>query len=179
MSRIGRAPVAIPKGVKIEVTGNVVKVTGPKGALEQDFDPAMTVAVADGEFTVDRPNDKPATRAKHGLVRALVNNMVIGVTQGFTKTLEIQGVGYRAAMEGKNLTLSVGFSHPVKIKPPKDIAFTVDGTTTITVSGIDKQQVGQAAADVRSWKKPEPYKGKGIRYKGEHVRRKVGKAGSK
>jgi large subunit ribosomal protein L6 len=179
MSRIGRAPVDIPKGVTIEVTGNVIKVTGPKGALEQEYDPAFKVAVADGEFTVARPNDKPATRAKHGLVRALVNNMVKGVTEGFSKTLEIQGVGYRAAMEGKNLTLSVGFSHPVKITPPNGITFAVDGTTTITVTGIDKQQVGQAAADVRAWKKPEPYKGKGIRYKGEYVRRKVGKAGAK
>lgn len=179
MSRIGRAPVSIPSGVKIEVSGNVVKVTGPKGTLEQDFDPALTVKVKDNALTVDRPNDKPATRAKHGMVRAIVNNMVRGVTNGFEKTLEIQGVGYRAAMEGKNLTLSVGYSHPVKITPPKGIAFAVDGTTTIKVSGIDKQLVGQAAADVRSWKKPEPYKGKGIRYKGEYVRRKVGKAGTK
>jgi len=179
MSRIGRAPVAIPNGVKVDITGNIIKVTGPKGALEQDFDPAMTVKIVDGEVTVDRPNDKPATRAKHGLVRALVRNMVLGVTEGFEKTLEIQGVGYRAAMEGKNLTLSLGYSHPVKIVPPSGIKFEVDGTTTIKISGIDKQQVGQAAADVRSWKKPEPYKGKGIRYQGEYVRRKVGKAGTK
>ncbi len=179
MSRIGRAPVAIPSGVKVDVTGNVIKVTGPKGTLEQGFDPSMKVAVADGKFTVSRPNDKPATRAMHGLVRALVRNMVLGVTQGFEKTLEIQGVGYRAAMEGKSLTLSLGYSHPVKIAPPKGIVFAVDGTTTIKVTGIDKQQVGQAAADVRAWKKPEPYKGKGIRYKGEYVRRKVGKAGTK
>lgn len=179
MSRIGRAPVAIPSGVKVEVTGNVIKVTGPKGTLAQDFDPLLKVSVESGEFLVARPNDKPATRAKHGLVRALVNNMVRGVTEGFEKELEIQGVGYRAAMEGKNLTLSVGYSHPVKIAPPAGIAFAVDGQTTIKISGIDKQKVGQAAADVRSWRKPEPYKGKGIRYKGEHVRRKVGKAGAK
>jgi large subunit ribosomal protein L6 len=179
MSRIGKAPVAIPDGVKIEIAGNVIKVTGPKGTLQQDFDSALKVTVADGEFTVERPDDKPATRAKHGLVRSLVNNMVTGVTQGFEKVLEIQGVGYRAAMEGKNLTLSVGFSHPVKVTPPDGIKFEVDGTTTIKVSGIDKQQVGQAAADVRAWRKPEPYKGKGIRYKDEYVRRKVGKAGTK
>jgi large subunit ribosomal protein L6 len=171
--------VAIPKGVKIELTGNVVKVTGPMGTLEQGFDPAITVKVEADELTVQRPDDKPATRAKHGMVRAIVNNMVRGVTNGFEKTLEIQGVGYRAAMEGKNLTLQVGYSHPVKLTPPKGVAFTVDGTTTIKVSGIDKQLVGQAAADVRAWKKPEPYKGKGIRYKGEYVRRKVGKAGTK
>jgi large subunit ribosomal protein L6 len=179
MSRIGRAPVTIPDGVKIEVAPGVVKVSGPKGALEQGFDPALKVAVKDNRVVVERPNDKPATRAKHGLVRALVNNMVLGVTKGFEKTLEIQGVGYRAAMEGKNLTLSVGYSHAVKIAPPQGIKFEVDGTTTIKVSGIDKQKVGQAAADVRAWRKPEPYKGKGIRYKGEFVRRKVGKAGTK
>jgi large subunit ribosomal protein L6 len=171
--------VAIPGGVKVDVAGSVIKVTGPKGALEQDYDPALKVVVENDRLVVSRPNDRPATRAKHGLVRALVNNMVKGVTQGFEKTLEIQGVGYRAAMDGKSLTLSVGYSHPVKIVPPPGIVFAVDGTTTVRISGIDKQKVGQAAADVRSWRKPEPYKGKGIRYKGEYVRRKVGKAGTK
>lgn len=179
MSRIGRLPVAIPSGVKLDVKPGRVKVTGPKGSLEQDFDPTLTVTIAEGEAVVARPNDRPATRAKHGLVRALIANMVHGVTEGYEKVLEIQGVGYRAAMEGKNLTVSVGYSHPVKITPPAGITFAVDGNTTIKISGINKQQVGQAAADVRAWRKPEPYKGKGIRYRGEYVRRKVGKAGTK
>ncbi len=179
MSRIGRLPVPIPGGVKVDVGSGKVKITGPKGTLEQDFDPSMTLSIADGEVHVARPNDRPATRAKHGLIRALVSNMITGVTEGFEKTLEIQGVGYRAALEGKSLTLSLGYSHPVKIAPPTGITFAVDGNTTIKIIGIDKQKVGQAAADVRAWRKPEPYKGKGIRYKGEYVRRKVGKAGTK
>jgi len=179
MSRIGRLPVPIPGGVKVDVGAGKIKVTGPKGALEQDFDPSLKLTIAEGEVLVARPNDRPATRAKHGLVRALVSNMITGVTEGFEKVLEIQGVGYRAAMEGKSLTLSLGYSHPVKVAPPAGITFAVDGNTTIKISGIDKQKVGQAAADVRAWRKPEPYKGKGIRYKGEYVRRKVGKAGTK
>jgi len=179
MSRIGRLPVPIPSGVKLDIKPGLMKVTGPKGTLEQDFDPELTIAIADGEAVVARPNDRPATRAKHGLVRALLANMISGVTQGYEKTLEIQGVGYRAALDGKNLTLSVGYSHPVKITPPTGIAFAVEGNTIVKISGINKQQVGQAAADVRAWRKPEPYKGKGIRYRGEYVRRKVGKAGTK
>ncbi len=179
MSRIGRLPVPIPSGVNVDVKPGLMKVTGPKGTLEQDFDPGLTITIADGEAVVARPNDRPATRAKHGLVRALLANMIGGVTQGYEKVLEIQGVGYRAALEGKNLTLSVGYSHPVKITPPAGILFTVEGNTTIKITGINKQQVGQAAADVRAWRKPEPYKGKGIRYRGEYVRRKVGKAGTK
>jgi len=179
MSRIGRLPVPIPGGVKVDVGAGKIKVTGPKGTLEQDFDPELKLTIADGEVTIVRPNDRPATRAKHGLVRALLANMITGVTEGFERTLEIQGVGYRAALEGKSLTLSLGYSHPVKIAPPAGITFAVDGNTTIKVIGIDKQKVGQAAADVRAWRKPEPYKGKGIRYKGEYVRRKVGKAGTK
>ena len=179
MSRIGRLPVPIPSGVKVEVSRGKVKVTGPKGTLEQDYDPAMEIKSEGGRAVVSRPNDRPPTRAKHGLIRALVANMIEGVTAGFEKTLEIQGVGYRAAMEGKKLTLSLGYSHPVSIAPPAGIVFVVDGTTTIKVTGIDKQKVGQAAADVRSSRKPEPYKGKGIRYRGEYVRRKVGKAGTK
>ncbi len=179
MSRIGRLPVPIPSGVKVDVKPGLMKVTGPKGTLEQDFDPGLTITIADGEAVVARPNDRPAMRAKHGLVRALLANMIGGVTQGYEKVLEIQGVGYRAALEGKNLTLSVGYSHPVKITPLAGILFTVEGNTTIKITGIDKQQVGQAAADVRAWRKPEPYKGKGIRYRGEYVRRKVGKAGTK
>jgi large subunit ribosomal protein L6 len=179
MSRIGRLPVPIPSGVKVDVSKGKMKVTGPKGTLEQDFDPGLTIAIADGEAVVKRPNDKPATRAKHGLVRALLANMIEGVTTGFEKFLEIQGVGYRAAMDGKSLTLSVGYSHPVKVAPAAGIVFAVDGQTVIKVSGIDKQKVGQAAAELRAWRKPEPYKGKGIRYRGEYVRRKVGKAGTK
>jgi len=179
MSRIGRLPVPIPSGVKVDIKPGRVKVTGPKGTLEQSFDPGLTITIAEGEAVVARPNDRPATRAKHGMVRALLANMIDGVTKGYEKVLEIQGVGYRAALEGKSLTLSVGYSHPVKIAPPAGIAFAVDGNTTIIVSGIDKQLVGQAAADVRAWRKPEPYKGKGVRYRGEYVRRKVGKAGTK
>lgn len=179
MSRIGRLPVPIPSGVKVDVSPGKMKVTGPKGTLEQDFDRELAIKIDQGHAVVERPHDRPAMRAKHGLVRALLANMVEGVTQGFEKFLEIQGVGYRAAMEGKDLTLSVGYSHPVKIPAPTGIAFAVDGNTIIKISGIDKQRVGQAAAEVRAWRKPEPYKGKGIRYRGEHVRRKVGKAGTK
>ncbi len=179
MSRVGRAPVTIPEGVEVNVGATCVKVKGPKGSLQEDYDPALGVVVEEGEVRVTRPNDRPEMRAKHGLTRALISNMVQGVTQGYEKILEIQGVGWRAAMEGKDLTLALGFSHPVKIKPPEGIEFTLDGNTVIKVSGISKQQVGQVAAKVRAWRKPEPYKGKGIRYQGEYVRRKVGKAGTK
>ena len=179
MSRVGKAPIPIPDGVKIELSESNVKVTGPKGTLDQDFDPVITVTVEDNVVRVSRPNDKPEMRAKHGLTRTLINNMVQGVMQGFEKVLEIQGVGWRAALQGKALTLTVGFSHPVKIEPPEGIDFAVEGSATIKVSGIDKQLVGQTAAKIRAWRKPEPYKGKGIRYRGEYVRRKVGKAGTK
>ena len=179
MSRVGKAPIAIPDGVKVEIGVANVKVNGPKGSLEQAYDPSISVVIEENEVRISRPDDRPNTRAKHGLTRALINNMVQGVMQGFEKTLEIQGVGWRASMEGKNLSLALGHSHPVKIEPPNGIEFSVEGNTTIKVSGIDKQQVGQAAAQVRAWRKPEPYKGKGIRYRGEYVRRKVGKAGTK
>lgn len=180
MSRIGKLPVAIPSGVKVDVLDKGrVKVTGPKGVLEEDFDLRMTIEVANGEVRVARPNDRPEFRAKHGLARALINNMVKGVTQGYERVLEIQGVGYRASMQGKNLNLSLGHSHPVTVEPPAGIAFAVEGTTIVKVSGISKQLVGQVAADVRAWRKPEPYKGKGVRYQGEYVRRKVGKSGAK
>lgn len=179
MSRVGKAPVPIPEGVEVNVGAACVKVKGPKGSLQEDYDPAIGVVVEENEVRVSRPNDRPEMRAKHGLTRALINNMVQGVTQGYEKVLEIQGVGWRATMEGKNLTLALGFSHPVKIEPPEGIEFSLDGNTTIKVSGISKQQVGQIAAKVRAWRKPEPYKGKGIRYRGEYVRRKVGKAGTK
>lgn len=179
MSRVGKAPIPIPDGVKVDIGATSVKVDGPKGSLSQAYDPAITVVIEENQVRVSRPDDRPNTRAKHGLTRALINNMVLGVTQGFEKTLEIQGVGWRASMEGKNLSLALGHSHPVKVEPFDGIEFSVEGNTTIKVSGIDKQQVGQAAANVWAWRKPEPYKGKGIRYRGEYVRRKVGKAGTK
>ena len=179
MSRVGKSPVPIPDGVEVTVGPTCVKVKGPKGSLQEDYDPAIGVVVEDNEVRVSRPNDRPEMRAKHGLTRALINNMVQGVTKGYEKVLEIQGVGWRATMEGKDLTLALGFSHPVKIEPPDGIEFSLDGNTVIKVSGISKQQVGQIAAKVRAWRKPEPYKGKGIRYRGEYVRRKVGKAGTK
>ena len=179
MSRIGKLPVALPSGVKVEVTKSRFKVTGPKGSLEEHYDPKLKITVTDGEVTVVRPDDTPDSRAKHGLVRALIQNMVTGVTEGWVKELEIQGVGYRASMEGKKLNLQVGFSHPLVLDPPAGIEYAVDGTTNIKVSGIDRQLVGQTAANVRGWRPPEPYKGKGIRYKNEYVRRKVGKTGTK
>jgi large subunit ribosomal protein L6 len=154
-------------------------VTGPKGTLERDLDPEITVNVADSEVLVTRPTDRPKHRALHGLTRALIQNMVVGVTQGYEKVLVIAGVGYRASLQGKNLNLTVGYSHPVAMEPPEGITFTVDNPTTIRVTGIDKESVGQIAADVRAVRKPEPYKGKGIRYSNELVRRKVGKAGAK
>lgn len=159
--------------------GSHVKVTGPKGTLEQSFVPSITIKLENGEVTVERPTDRPADRALHGLVRALINNMIKGVTEGYVKVLEIQGVGYRAAMEGKNLNLQLGHSHPISVAPPAGIQFAVEGTNIIKVSGIDKQLVGQTAANVRRWRPVEPYKGKGVRYQGEYVRRKVGKAGAK
>ena len=178
MSRVGKLPVPVPDGVKIDLKDSHLKVTGPKGTLERDFDPCITVQVGEGEILVTRSTDQPAHRAKHGLTRALINNMVLGTTQGFEKILEIQGVGYRASMQGKNLNLALGFSHPVTVEPPEGIELTVEGTNVIKVSGIDKQQVGQVAAQIRAWRKPEPYKGKGIRYRNEYVRRKAGKAGT-
>lgn len=179
MSRIGRAPVPIPSGVKYELSGNRLKVTGPKGTLAREFQPAITISVVDDAFVVERPSDKPEHRALHGLTRALISNMVTGVTQGFQKTLTIVGVGYRASIQGKSLNLQLGYSHPVTMDPPAGIDFAVEGTQTIRVAGIDRELVGQTAADIRKWRKPEPYKGKGIRYENEQVRRKVGKAGSK
>lgn len=179
MSRIGKLPVAIPSGVKCELSGSHLKVTGPKGTLERDLDPEITVNVADSEVLVTRPTDRPKHRALHGLTRALIQNMVVGVTQGYEKILLITGVGYRASLQGKTLNLTVGYSHPVAMEPPDGITFTVDNPTTIRVAGIDKEAVGQVAADVRAIRKPEPYKGKGIRYENEQIRRKVGKAGAK
>ena len=175
MSRIGRKPVAVPEAVSVEIgTGNIA-VKGPKGELSQAFSPDMTVAQEDGTIVVTRPTDRGEHRALHGLTRCLIANMVEGVTDGFEKRLEIQGVGYRAALKGKNLELALGYSHPVSIEAPEGIEFEVPQPTEIIVRGIDKQLVGQVAADIRKRRKPEPYKGKGIRYKGEQVLRKVGK----
>lgn len=179
MSRIGKLPVPIPSGVKTELNGQKLKVTGPKGALERTFHPDVAIAIEDGHVVVTRSTDDPAHRALHGLTRALIQNMVVGVTAGYSKTLQIVGVGYRAAKQGNALQLSVGYSHPVVVEPPAGITFSVDGTQTIKVEGIDKELVGQVAADIRRWRQPEPYKGKGIKYEKETIRRKEGKAGGK
>ena len=179
MSRIGKLPVQIPAGVKAELNGLRLKVTGPKGSLERTFHPDVAIAMEDGHLVVTRPSDEPAHRALHGLTRALIQNMMAGVTTGYSKVLQIVGVGYRATMQGKSLQLSVGYSHPVMVEPPAGIAFSVEGTQTIKVEGIDKELVGQIAADIRRWRQPEPYKGKGIKYENETVRRKEGKAGGK
>ena len=176
MSRIGKLPVVVPSGVKCELTGSHLKVTGPKGALERDFHPDMTVALKDNEIIVQRPSDKGTHRALHGLTRALIQNMVDGVTKGFEKTLKIEGVGYRASIQGKSLNLALGFSHPVLVEPPAGITFVVPDPTTIKVSGISNELVGQTAADIRAWREPEPYKGKGIRYVDERIVLKEGKS---
>ena len=178
MSRIGKAPITIPNGAKIEVKKDVVFVSGAKGKLEQKIHPDMAVEIEDGVLTVKRPSDSRQHRALHGLTRALINNMVVGVSEGFTKTLQIEGVGYRAEVQGKDLILNVGYSHPVKFVPPQDVSFAVENRNkTIIITGIDKQVVGEIAANIRKQRPPEPYKGKGIRYDGEHIRRKAGKAG--
>ena len=180
MSRIGRAPIHIPSGVTVTVGAeNLVKVKGPKGELSRVIHPDMKITVEDGVVTVARPSDDKTHRSLHGLSRALIHNMVVGVSEGFTKTLEISGVGYRAAKQGKNLNLSLGFSHPVVVEPPGGITFECSSATVITVSGISKEAVGQVAAEIRAHREPEPYKGKGIKYAGEHIRRKEGKAGAK
>jgi len=176
MSRVGNAPVPIPKGVEVKVNGRTVEVKGPKGKLAREFHPDIKVEVAD-TVVVRRPTDLRHHRALHGLTRALLANMVRGVTEGFRVELEIQGVGYRAAKQGNNLTLQVGYSHPVEVPPPAGIAFEVPQPTRINVSGIDKELVGQVAARIRAIREPDPYKGKGIRYVGERVRLRPGKAG--
>ena len=184
MSRIGRAPIPVPPKVQVTWTDeNLVTVKGPKGQLSCQVNPALTLKLEDGVLTVSRPSDNREHRAMHGLYRTLVNNMVEGVTKGYTKQLEIHGVGYRAAKVGNNLVIQVGYSHPVEVQPPEGITLLVDGVdpatkaTRLSVSGIDKQQVGEIAATIRRLRKPEPYKGKGIRYAGEAIRRKAGKAG--
>jgi large subunit ribosomal protein L6 len=175
MSRIGRKPVAVPDAVTVTLAPGKVAVKGPKGELTQTYSQDMTVSQEDGTILVARPTDRGEHRALHGLTRSLIANMVEGVTDGFEKRLEIQGVGYRTALKGKNLELALGFSHPVSIEAPEGIEFEVPQPTEIIIRGIDKQLVGQVAADIRKRRKPEPYKGKGIRYKGEQVLRKVGK----
>jgi large subunit ribosomal protein L6 len=175
MSRIGRKPIPIPDGVDVDLRPGRVSVKGPRGELEQAVSPEMSLALDDGVVTVSRPSDRGPHRALHGLTRSLVANMVEGVTAGFERRLEIQGVGYRAGLRGTDLELAVGFSHPVVIKPRPGITFDVPAPNQVVVKGIDKQAVGQTAAEVRKVRPPEPYKGKGIRYEGEYVRRKVGK----
>lgn len=178
MSRIGRKPITIPAGVDVTIgEGNHVRVKGPKGELSAKFNNDLELARENGTLTVARPDDEREHRALHGLTRTLLNNMVVGVTEGYKKDLEIQGVGYRAQMDGKVLVLNVGYSHPVRVTPADGITFGVEANTRLSVQGIDKQLVGEEAARIRRVRPPEPYKGKGIRYQGEHVRRKAGKAG--
>lgn len=180
MSRIGKKPIALPKGVQVDVKDSTVKVKGPKGELSHSFPPDVSVAIdsASGEVVVKRASDVRQVRALHGTTRALINNMITGVSTGFTKSLQVEGVGYRAEMKGKQLVMALGFSHPVVVDPPAGITFSVDEKTRgITISGIDRELVGQVTANIRAWRPPEPYKGKGLRYVGEVVRRKAGKAG--
>lgn len=175
MSRIGKRPVSVPEGVQVAVSDGTFSVKGPRGELSLDVHPELTLRIEDGEVKVERPSDSARHKALHGLTRTLVANMVTGVTSGFTKTLEIVGVGYRAEKRGDQIVLSLGFSHPVQYRPPRGITVEVPNPTTVTVQGADKQTVGQVAADIRGFRPPEPYKGKGIRYQGEQVRRKAGK----
>ena len=175
MSRIGRKPIPVPSGVEVEIAPGRVAVKGPKGRLEERISHDISVALEEGQLVVTRPSDRSDHRALHGLTRSLVANMVTGVTDGFERRLEIQGVGYRAALRGSDLEMQLGFSHPVSVPAPDGISFEVPAPTQIVVRGISKQQVGEIAAQIRKWRPPEPYKGKGIRYEGEHVQRKVGK----
>ena len=177
MSRIGKKPVEIPSGVDVKIDGSDVVVKGSKGELSRSFNERIGFDVDDNVITLTRPDDSRESRALHGLSRALFNNMVVGVSEGFSKELEIHGVGYRASLKGRNVELLVGYSHPVEVEAPDGITFEVPEQTKIVVSGIDKEQVGQVAANIRKVRPPEPYKGKGIRYSGEYVRRKAGKAG--
>ena len=178
MSRIGKKPIAVAAGVEVKIDGQTVTVKGPKGTLSHTINPEISVKLEDGVITVSRPDDEIKSRSLHGLNRTLINNMVLGVTEGFEKKLEIQGVGYNAQMQGQNLKLSLGFSHPVIITPPEGITLSTPSAVTIVVSGTDKDLVGQVASEIRNWRRPEPYKGKGIRYAGEYVRRKAGKTGA-
>jgi large subunit ribosomal protein L6 len=175
MSRIGRQPIPVPEGVSVSIETELVRVNGPKGELSERVNGDLTVAQEDGSVVVSRPTDRGEHRALHGLTRSLINNMVVGVTEGYEKRLEIQGVGYRAQLKGKNLELALGYSHPVPIEAPDGIEFEVPSQTEVVIRGIDKQLVGETAARIRKKRPPEPYKGKGIRYKDEYVARKVGK----
>ena len=175
MSRIGKKPVEVVKGVEVKLDGQHLTVKGPKGQLDLSVHPDMTVKVDGSEVVVERPSDQKNHKALHGLTRSLIQNMVTGVSEGFTRTLEIVGVGYRAEMKGKNLGLALGYSHPIEFTPPEGVTIETPNQTTVVVSGADKQAVGQAAAVIRGYRPPEPYKGKGIRYQGEQIRRKAGK----
>jgi large subunit ribosomal protein L6 len=179
MSRIGKKPVAVPKGVTVAVNGQQVSVKGPKGELKRTFHPEMSIALAGEQVTVGRPSDEARHKALHGLTRTLIQNMVDGVAKGYSRTLEIQGVGYKAEPKANGLQLALGFSHPVLYPAPPGIKFTVDNNTIVKIEGPDKELVGQVAAEIRSLRKPEPYKGKGVRFQGEVVRRKAGKTGAK
>jgi large subunit ribosomal protein L6 len=175
MSRVGKKAIVIPEGVSVSIDSGHVKVKGPKGEIGRQFDPAMEISQQDGELRVSRPSDRRDHRALHGLTNALLTGMITGVTQGFEKKLEIVGVGYRAEPQGKALRFHLGFSHPITYEPPAGITLALESPTVVAVSGVDKEKVGQAAAEIRSFRPPEPYKGKGVRYRGEHVRRKAGK----
>ncbi|HEY5224342.1 MAG TPA: 50S ribosomal protein L6 [Microbacteriaceae bacterium] len=177
MSRIGRLPIDIPAGVNVKIDGQAVTVKGPKGELSLVVASPIEVALQENQVLVTRPDDERESRSLHGLTRTLINNQIIGVTQGYSKGLEIVGTGYRVAQKGSGVEFAVGFSHPVNVEPPAGISFTVEGNNKLTVTGIDKQAVGEVAANIRKIRKPEPYKGKGIRYAGEVVRRKAGKSG--
>ena len=177
MSRVGKEPIAIPNGVEAKIDGQAVEVKGPKGTLSLELPEPITASVEDNQIVVSRPDDHRTNRALHGLSRSLVNNLVVGVTEGYKINMEIFGVGYRVQQKGKDLEFSLGYSHPILIEAPEGVSFAVDGNTKFSIEGIDKQQVGQIAANIRRLRKDDPYKGKGIRYAGEQVRRKVGKTG--
>lgn len=180
MSRVGKSPVNVPGSVEVNIQGTEVQVKGPKGEMKRDFSPILGIRLEDGKILVQRSSEEPLARALHGTTRALIQNMVTGVSEGFTKVLEIDGVGYRAEMQGSNLVLYVGYSHPVVVEPPAGITFDVETRVRqVKVMGIDKEQVGQVASEVRKVRPPEPYMGKGIRYQGERIRRKAGKSGAK
>jgi len=177
MSRIGRIPIPVPKGVEVNIDGNNVKVKGPKGELARSLHPDMQITRSDDILIIERPSDQKDHRSLHGLTRSLLNNMVVGVSEGCKKTLELVGVGYRAQMEGQTVVLQVGYSHPVKIEPMPGVTLAVEGNNKIIITGVNKEDVGQQAADIRKKRKPNPYTGKGIKYEGERIRRKAGKAG--
>lgn len=176
MSRIGKMPVAIPSGVEVKIDGSVVTVKGGKGELTREFNDMLTIKVEGDQLIVERPNDSREAKSLHGLTRTLIHNMIVGVSEGYSRKLELVGVGYRASLKGSDLDIQLGFSHPVIVEAPEGISFEVPSQTEIIVKGVSKEKVGQVAADIRAWRKPEPYKGKGIRYEGEYVRRKLGKA---